>query len=1041
MTPAGRRWVTAGVLLLSFPGVGLSETPGARYGADHDTLEESVGAPSKPLPPRAAPAAGSPAATNPAVPIATAGLTAPRLAGEAPSAPVQVARSQTVAFIDRAANVPRTGASAISAPDPGGDARTPANGPVRAKAQAQPTAAVALRASQTQQQPVTSLHIAPTRPGQSPPAGATTQARQPATLTPVPTGQKGAADPAQQTTGSAVPAGTGPLSNAAPAGQATPNPATPVAASEQAGSPAATAMPEPPGAETPDSAKSFAQPQTSVPADDLAGSPVADGPAALIPWRVGLPPGVSGSVIIVPFSPTAGAAMFARGASTFIVFDERRPIDLGRLGTDRLFGTASVRLMPSATIMQLRLPANWAVTLNPNQLGWQIAVLGVSPRLQPITPGNGDRRISLPAEAPGRVVAIVDPETGANLLVGTQRRSGQGILNLRRGAEFALLPTGQGVVAEPLSDRVVLRPVMNGFALVGEPDGLMLSPGSSTDTLLADAMVLTRRFEFPSMATEQLHEHLIAQLNETAAVPPQARAPRRIAAARTLLALGMGAEAQALLALAAEQDPKEGLSPEVGGLSGIAALLAGRPEESGGLLDPRLSNSDEVSLWRAIRSALRGDAPSQAATLMASTAKLALTYPPGIRQHILPVVAETLIQGGALRPATAFLEQADDDTRLAFARALLKDARGDVQGALAAYDALANGPDRRDAVRAGVRAVELRLATGAITRHEATDQMERLFYAWRGDGSDLALRERVATLRQEAGEWRAALAIRREIETNFPEMAPAAHAKLQEVFAALLKNDNADRMAPLDLITLVDDNADLMPASAEAETLTARLADRLLALDLPKRADATLDKLIRAGMPGPGRATLGERLAALRLREGNPAGAAAALDASATPDLPADLASRRTLLAAQANAKLGNTDAATAALAALGTPEADAARATILETAQDWPAAEQALREYAAKTVPRSGQLNDVQRRTLLRLATAAARAGDDATLASLRAEQGSRIGNGPLGDMFRLLTAEPVRASADLKRSAAEANLARSIPGGLKAVETTPLP
>jgi hypothetical protein len=39
---------------------------------------------------------------------------------------------------------------------------------------------------------------------------------------------------------------------------------------------------------------------------------------------------------------------------------------------------------------------------------------------------------------------------------------------------------------------------------------------------------------------------------------------------------------------------------------------------------------------------------------------------------------------------------------------------------------------------------------------------------------------------------------------------------------------------------------------------------------------------------------------------------------------------------------------------------------------------------------------------------------------------------------MFRLLTAESVRASADLKRSAAEATLARSIPAGLKALETT---
>ena len=56
----------------------------------------------------------------------------------------------------------------------------------------------------------------------------------------------------------------------------------------------------------------------------------------------------------------------------------------------------------------------------------------------------------------------------------------------------------------------------------------------------------------------------------------------------------------------------------------------------------------------------------------------------------------------------------------------------------------------------------------------------------------------------------------------------------------------------------------------------------------------------------------------------------------------------------------------------------------------------------------------------LLRLATATARADDDAGLAQLRRELRPRIGAGPLGDMFRLLTAEPVSTTADIKRSQA---------------------
>jgi hypothetical protein len=97
------------------------------------------------------------------------------------------------------------------------------------------------------------------------------------------------------------------------------------------------------------------------------------------------------------------------------------------------------------------------------------------------------------------------------------------------------------------------------------------------------------------------------------------------------------------------------------------------------------------------------------------------------------------------------------------------------------------------------------------------------------------------------------------------------------------------------------------------------------------------------------------------------------------------------------------------------------------------------LTEYAAKSVPREGKLDDGQRRTLLRLATAAARAGDEPALTALRQREGPRMATGPLADMFRLLTADPVRSVADLKRSGQEAAMARGLPGQLKALQPAP--
>jgi hypothetical protein len=112
------------------------------------------------------------------------------------------------------------------------------------------------------------------------------------------------------------------------------------------------------------------------------------------------------------------------------------------------------------------------------------------------------------------------------------------------------------------------------------------------------------------------------------------------------------------------------------------------------------------------------------------------------------------------------------------------------------------------------------------------------------------------------------------------------------------------------------------------------------------------------------------------------------------------------------------------------------ARAQILENAADWAGAEQVWSDRVALALPESGVLDEAQTRTVLRFATATARAGDNPGLADLRGKYGNRIGASPLGDVFRLLTAEPIRTTADIKRSQQEVNLAASLPADLKALQ-----
>ena len=98
------------------------------------------------------------------------------------------------------------------------------------------------------------------------------------------------------------------------------------------------------------------------------------------------------------------------------------------------------------------------------------------------------------------------------------------------------------------------------------------------------------------MPTDALMRRAIKQIASAAASPQMAKGRKHHAAAESFMALGMAAEAESLLQMAAEQDPKEAASPDTGALTAIAALLAGRPEEADALADPRLNGTDEIAL-------------------------------------------------------------------------------------------------------------------------------------------------------------------------------------------------------------------------------------------------------------------------------------------------------------------------------------------------------------------------------------------------------------------------------------------------------------
>lgn len=762
-----------------------------------------------------------------------------------------------------------------------------------------------------------------------------------------------------------------------------------------------------------------APPSMPPPPAASAALPTLAGPApirARLVQRAGLP-----SSLRLPGTAEIGAAAFRRGDQAMLVLDSERPVELGTVLADRGFQGAQVQRLPGATVLSWPLAPDQRLLLTREGSDWLVTP---GPRVNGVVEANGIRPqaesglLVLPAPRAARVIALTDAQTGLPLLVGTLLQEGarQGVT--RSHAEFDLIETFLGAAVLARSDRIGMRAGAERFVLAGAAN-----PIQAVSAAVEGAVSLTRSFDFPGQPTAALVERQRAQLATISDAPPLRRAVLRLQAAETLLALGLPQEAQAMLRVAGQENAEALQDPRLHFLAGVAALLAGRVNEATGL-DAPMPPSDEVLLWRAARDAAQGEA-RPAAAAFAAVAPLLLSYPEGLRRRLLPLAAEAMAAGGEPEAARRLLARAGEDPSLLLAQALLAEAEGQGERAIELFDAAAQTRDRLMRARALRLGVERRLAMGRLDAAGAARAMEQSLFAWRGDGHEVQTRERIAMLRREAGQPRAALEMLREAEAAFPEHAAALRPRIQEAFLHALEAE-----PPLQALALHDAQPELLPAGEAGRAALERLSERLVALDLADRAAAMLARAMEPLPAGEARAALGADLAALRMKDRNAEGALAALAASSARGLSSPLIERRAILAARAQAQRGQHASAAEALAALG-PAGDQPLAEILIEARDHAGAAAALgRHLTATAPPRPAALSPVIQREALRVAALLALAGDDAGLLQHRLRYAGRITEPALAQGFEALTADPVRGLTDLPRIARELELFRQLPG-----------
>ncbi len=770
-----------------------------------------------------------------------------------------------------------------------------------------------------------------------------------------------------------------------------------------------------------------APPTAQAAAPEMVAAPVTSQAPSRLPMAPR--PDEAARPMPLPFPPEAGAAMLRRGSEWLIILDTAPELPLAEfprpgMRYQALPGGALLTLEAgSATPMLRRVGPRWV-------LSTASASEGDGETTPIFATHDGQASLVMAVTGAQRVLSIQDPQTGMPILVGTLRQDRARIALARQLVDMHILETAVGVAVVARSDALVMRAAADRFVL-GAEGGSRLTLGAPV-TLAQQATAIlpdsvTRSLDMPHGTPAELAARLRAQQAGLAQMAPLARGTQRLAAAETLLALGQPQEAQTMVQLARQEDPVVAGQSRSTLLLGAAALAAGRLDEAA-VLDTEPVSS-EGALWRGLYLSLRGQAEQAAPAITAGRALLR-TYPEPLLRRLLPPVAEAL--GSARQPeaARALLDGVDGVPGLELARAVLAEQQGEGEGALAAYDAIMAGRDRRMRAEAMRRGTELRLARNEIDALTASRNLEQTLFAWRDDGDEFAARTRIAALRQAGGDATGALALLREAAALFPDRQATLQPLIGGAFLAALA-----RETPLNAVALHDAHPELMPGGADGAAALSLLAERLIALDLADRAVALLGQAMARAAPGEARASAGARLAALHLGERDALRALAALAESAAPELPPALQRERALLAARARSQQGQGEAG--ALAALG-PDGDEALAEFLADRRDFAGAAAALgrhldRALAGKAAPLAPALV----RGLVRQAALFALAGDAAALSSLRATRGAMLTGGPGEGPFQLLTTDPVRGLTDLPRLQNELELFRVLPARLDRLRT----
>jgi len=755
-----------------------------------------------------------------------------------------------------------------------------------------------------------------------------------------------------------------------------------------------------------------------------------------------IPPPVSHTEVPLPWA-TATAAVYRRGGALWLVAEGTAPdgfptrLERSSPGIE----AAAIVDNETATVVRIEAAPGLDARLDRQEGPW---VLSLAPQAalprRPLRVNVADGRVMLPAAEPGPVVSLRDPGSGGSLRVVPLAAPGRGLALARRFQEFSLLPTSLGIVVAPWAEHVRIETTDAGVVVHGgdRPLAVSKTERASTDPGRIADLDGRRLLDLPAWRhAGEPYTKVRQRLQKAVAnAPPAERHLRRLDLARLFFAHGLATETLGALALYAEEKPRRGLDPQVRLMKGAAHLLDGEWRQAGETLaHPALDGVGEALPWRGAHAMLT-DAHQAGLQAFHAGERFLDTYPDTVRKRMHIWAAESHLRLGEVEAGGRELEKArrlhpnqGERAEIAFleARRLLLDGEAEAAGGL--WQQVAKSDHPPSGARARFVMIERDLAAGRIGRDAAIARLERLRFAWRGDEFEAILLDRLATLYLAGDEYRRGLSALRQAASHLPDTRRAKRAtnRMRDVFERLFLEGEADKLPSLKALALYESFRELTPAGAKGDRMIARLADRLVRVDLLDRAANLLEGQVRHRLSGAEKARTGARLTSIHLLDEAPEKALDALLISEVDGTSADLMLRRQHLKARALAEAGRGGEALALLAADTTEEGLRIKAKIHSEQGAWDKAAEAFLKLLPPPPAQGEDLSEAAADRVMRAVVALTLAGRQDRLRRINARYGAAMDRSGQADSFRLLAAQPEAGEATIQSQLAQVTQAQS--------------